>query len=136
MARKMALLICAICVLPVTATPTVRHEWIAILLIGVAAAAHQGFSANLFALSGDLFPRRAVGSVVGIGGMCGAIGGMLFQFAAGRIKDRFHTFLPLFIVAGSAYLVATLLIQCLSPRLQMAKFDAPPPVNSPPEPTA
>ena len=96
----MALLICAVCVLPVTVTPRINNEWIAILLIGVAAAAHQGFSANLFALSGDLFPRRAVGSVVGIGGMCGAIGGMIFQASAGLIVDHFHSYLPLVCRGG------------------------------------
>ncbi len=127
-ARKIALLICAVCVLPVTITPKMGNEWIAILLIGVAAAAHQGFSANLFALSGDLFPRRAVASVVGIGGMFGAIGGMLFQAAAGRIVDHLHSYLPLFVIAGSAYVVAMLIIQILTPRLEMATFadDRPP----------
>jgi len=122
-ARKSALLLCSLCVLPVMVTPDVGNEWIAIFLIGLAAAAHQGFSANLFALTGDLFPRRAVGSVVGLGGMLGGVGGMIFQFSAGRLVDRFHTFLPLFIVAGSAYLVATLIIHLLSPRLEEARFD-------------
>lgn len=122
LARKMALLICALLVLPVMVTPKVDNEWAAIILIGVAAAAHQGFSANLFALSGDLFPRRAVASVVGIGGMFGAIGGMIFQASAGLVKDHFHTYFPLFVVAGSAYLVAVLLIHMLSPRLKTAEF--------------
>jgi ACS family hexuronate transporter-like MFS transporter len=117
--RKTALLICALCVLPVMTTPH-AGKWAATFLIGVAAAAHQGFSANLFALSGDLFPRRAVGSVVGIGGMFGSFCGMLFQSASGRVVDRFHTYLPLFIVAGSAYLLAVLAIQLLAPRLEMA----------------
>jgi MFS transporter, ACS family, hexuronate transporter len=123
LSRKMALLICAICVVPVTITPNINNEWMAIVLIGIAAAAHQGFSANLFALSGDLFPRRAVGSVVGIGGMLGALGGMAFQASAGRIVDHFHTYLPLFVVAGSAYLLAVLIIQILSPRLKPAVFE-------------
>jgi ACS family hexuronate transporter-like MFS transporter len=104
-------------------TPWVSNEWMAILLIGLAAAAHQGFSANLFALSGDLFPKRAVGSVVGLGGMMGGVSGMIFQSSAGRIVDKFHTYLPLFIAAGSAYLLATLVIQILSPRLEQVKFD-------------
>jgi ACS family hexuronate transporter-like MFS transporter len=123
--RKTALLICAVCVLPVTLTPRINNEWIAILLIGLAAAAHQGFSANLFALTGDLFPRRAVGSVVGIGGMFGAIGGMIFQASAGLIVDHYHSYLPLFVVAGSAYLLAIGFIQALSPRLEPARFDDP-----------
>jgi MFS transporter, ACS family, aldohexuronate transporter len=122
-ARKTSLLICALCVVPVTITPKVGSEWFAILLIGVAAAAHQGFSANLFALSGDLFPRRAVGSIVGIGGMFGSIGGMIFQASAGLVVDHLHSYLPLFVVAGSAYLLAVLLIQILAPRLEPATFD-------------
>jgi ACS family hexuronate transporter-like MFS transporter len=123
MARKVAMLICALFVLPVMATPQVKNEWVAIFLIGVAAAAHQGFSANLFALSGDLFPRRAVGSVVGIGGMFGAIAGMLFQAGAGRVVDRFHSYLPLFVTAGGAYLVAIAIIHMLAPRLEPAHFE-------------
>jgi len=121
LSRKTALLICGLCVLPVMMTPH-TNKWNAIFLIGLAAAAHQGFSANLFALSGDLFPRRAVGSVVGIGGMCGSICGMLFQAASGRVVDHFHTYVPLFVVAGSAYLVAVMFIHALSPRLEPARF--------------
>jgi MFS transporter, ACS family, hexuronate transporter len=120
MCRKLALLICAICVVPVTIVSKVPGEWPVVLLIGLAAAAHQGFSANLFALSGDLFPRKAVGSVVGIGGMLGAVGGMLFQWAAGRVVDRWGTYLPLFVYAGLAYLVSITIIQLLSPRLEQA----------------
>jgi ACS family hexuronate transporter-like MFS transporter len=120
--RKFAMLICALCVLPVMATPSVNNKWIAIALIGVAAAAHQGFSANLFALSGDLFPKRAVGSVVGLGGMCGALAGMVFQSAAGRIVER-AGYLPLFIIAGSAYMLAIGIIQALSPRLRSADLE-------------
>src|SRR5262249_32795500 len=71
-ARKTAMLVCALCVVPVSLAPRVDNMWVAVLLIGLAAAAHQGFSANLFTLTSDLFPRRAVSSVVGIGGMAGA----------------------------------------------------------------
>jgi ACS family hexuronate transporter-like MFS transporter len=122
--RKMSLLLCGLCVLPVMFAPSLNREWAVVALIGVAAAAHQGFSANLFALSGDLFPRRVVGSVVGIGGLMGGVAGIIVPLAAGRIVDRFHTYLPLFIFAGSAYLVAVALIQLLSPRLEAAAIDA------------
>jgi len=122
MCRKLALLICAVLVLPVTVATKAPGEWSAVLLIGLAAAAHQGFSANLFALSGDLFPRKAVGSVVGIGGMLGAVGGMLFQWAAGRVVDHW-SYVPLFIYAGTAYVLAIGLIQLLSPRLEQARLD-------------
>src|SRR5262249_55987929 len=72
-ARKTALLVCAVCVVPVSLAPVVSDMWVAVGLIGLAAAAHQGFSANLFTLTSDMFPRRAVGSVVGIGGTAGAV---------------------------------------------------------------
>jgi MFS transporter, ACS family, hexuronate transporter len=120
--RKSALLICALCVLPVMVTPNVNNKWIAVALIGLAAAAHQGFSANLFAVSGDLFPKSAVGSVVGLGGMFGAVGGFTFQWAAGRVVDTWHSYLPLFVTAGAAYITAIGVIQILSPRLKMAEF--------------
>src|SRR5215472_1889760 len=77
LARKTALLLCAVCVVPIIYAYRIESTWGAVLLIGLAAAAHQGFSANLFTLTSDMFPRRAVGSVVGIGGMAGAVGGML-----------------------------------------------------------
>jgi ACS family hexuronate transporter-like MFS transporter len=97
--------------------------WVAVLLISLAAAAHQGFSANLFTLTSDMFPRRAVGSVVGIGGMAGAVGGILMQFASGRLKDLTGSYLTMFIIAGTIYLVAVPLIHALAPRLEPAPVD-------------
>ena len=120
--RKLAMLICGVLVLPVMAAPALHNEWGVVLLIGLAAAAHQGWSANLFALSGDLFPRRAVGSVVGIGGMMGGVAGILLQAASGRIVTHWG-YLPLFVIAGSAYMLAIGVIQILSPRLEVAKVD-------------
>jgi ACS family hexuronate transporter-like MFS transporter len=130
--RKIALLICALCVIPVMATPFLPFKWVAVGLIGLAAAAHQGFSANLFALSGDLFPRQAVGSVVGIGGFFGAVGGMLFQAGAGLIVEKTHNFLILFLIAGCAYLLAVAIIQLLVPRLEPANIDGALPTGSGP----
>ena len=76
-ARKTAMLVCALCIVPVALAPYVSGQWVAVILVGVAAAAHQGFSANIFTLTSDMFPRKAVGSVVGIGGFAGAMGGVL-----------------------------------------------------------
>jgi MFS transporter, ACS family, hexuronate transporter len=118
-ARKTALLACAICVVPVSLAPVVSDPWTAVGLIGLAAAAHQGFSANLFTLTSDMFPRRAVGSIVGIGGMAGAVGGILMQAASGRIKELTGSYLTMFVVAGSVYLFSVLLIHLLAPRLAM-----------------
>ena len=122
-ARKIAMLICALCVVPVVFTTKVG-QWPAILLIGLAAAAHQGWSANLFTLTSDMFPRRAVGSVTGIGGMFGAIGGMVLALIVGEVLKRTGAYDILWVIAGSAYLVALLIIHLLVPKLAQAKIDA------------
>ncbi|HSV15812.1 MAG TPA: MFS transporter [Tepidisphaeraceae bacterium] len=129
--RKTALLICALLVLPVTVLTKFNNEWVAVLLIGLAAAAHQGFSANLFALTGDLFPRRVVGSITGIGGMFGGVASIFLQFSAGRIVDHFG-YLPLLIICGSGYLLAVAVIQLLAPRLEPAEIDGVQPGGSEP----
>jgi ACS family hexuronate transporter-like MFS transporter len=97
-------------------------RWTAVLLISLAAAAHQGFSANLFTLTSDLFPRRAVGSVVGIGGMAGAIGGILMQAASGRIKEATGSYLVMFIIAGLVYFLGLAAVHLLAPKLEKAKI--------------
>ena len=92
--------------------------WVSVAVIGVAAAAHQAFSANLYTLPSDLVPRYAVGSVIGIGGTLGAVGGMVFAKYAGYILDKLGSYTPLFILAGAAYFLALLSIHLLSPRLE------------------
>jgi len=121
-ARKLAMLICALCVVPIVGATNVDNLWVAVLIIGLATAAHQGFSANLYALPADVFPRGAVGSVVGIGGAAGAVGGMIMSQYAGWVLDRLGTYTPIFIVAGSAYLIALLLIHLLSPQLARVRI--------------
>ncbi len=116
-ARKTAMLICAVSVVPVVFAANASNVWVAVLLVGLAAAAHQGWSANLFTTSSDMFPRKAVGSVVGIGGMAGAVGGMLIATLVGYILQWTGSYVPIFIIAGSAYLIALLVIQLLAPKL-------------------
>jgi ACS family hexuronate transporter-like MFS transporter len=123
-ARKTAMLICALAVVPIMFAAKASHLWVAVALVSLAAAAHQGWSANIFTLVSDMFPRRAVGSVVGIGGMTGAIGGMLIQTAVGLILNYTGSYVPIFIIAGSAYLVALLVIHLLTPRLDPVNIDA------------
>jgi ACS family hexuronate transporter-like MFS transporter len=118
--RKVTMLICALCVTPIVFAARVENLWSAVLLIGLAAAAHQGFSANLFTLTSDMFPSRAVGSVVGIGGMGGAIGGMLIAKLVGHVLQWTGSYMVPFLIAGSAYLVALGVIQILTPRLEPA----------------
>lgn len=119
-ARKTAMLICAICVTAVVFVPAAAGNlWLTVGLISVAAASHQGWSANLFTIASDCFPRSAIASVVGLGGLGGAIGGMLAQPAIGRWLDFSHEkYAPLFWAAGSAYLFALLVIHLLLPRFE------------------
>ena len=122
-ARKTAMLICAVAVVPVVFAAKASNVWMAVLLVGLAAAAHQGWSANLFTTTSDMFPRRAIGSVVGIGGMAGAIGGMLISKIVGYILQWSGSYVPIFIIAGSAYLAAWLVIQFLVPKLEPAPVE-------------
>jgi ACS family hexuronate transporter-like MFS transporter len=117
-ARKTAMLICAMVVLPVVFAAKMQSLWGAILVISLAAAAHQGWSANLFTLVSDLFPRNAVASVVGIGSFGGAIGGALIATLTGFLLQLTDSYVPIFFIAGFIYLVALLVIHSLTPRLQ------------------
>ncbi len=123
-ARKATMLISAIAVLPVCFAQSIDNLWLAVLVIGVATAAHQAFSANLYTLPSDLFPRAAVGSVIGIGGTVGAVGGMLMSFYAGEVLERIGSYAPLFAVAGAAYFLALLSVHLLSPRLARVSVEA------------
>jgi ACS family hexuronate transporter-like MFS transporter len=118
--RKMAMLITAICVLPVVFVPHMSqlfpaNAWPATLLIALAAAAHQGWSANLFSTPADMFPSTAVSTVVGIGGAAGALGGAAFTWIVKR-NLSLHQLL-VFSMAAGAYVVALLCFQILVPRL-------------------
>jgi ACS family hexuronate transporter-like MFS transporter len=122
--RKLAMLFCALCVMPVIVAATTPHLWTAVFLIGLACGAHQGWSANVYTLSSDMFPRRAVGSVVGIGGAAGGIGGFIMANYVGTVLNKNSSnYLPIFIVAGSIYLVALLIIHAMAPRLEPAQLD-------------
>jgi len=121
--RKTAMLICAIAVVPIVFASQVKDLWLAVSLIGLAAAAHQGWSANLFTTVSDMFPRRVVASVVGIGGMAGAVGGMLIAKIVGYILQWTGSYLLIFIMAGSMYLAALLILHLLVPKLQPASVE-------------
>ncbi|HTY57573.1 MAG TPA: MFS transporter [Bacteroidota bacterium] len=121
-ARKTVMLICALLIVPIVFAGNVANLWVAVALIGVAAAAHQGWSANLFTTASDMFPRKAVGSVVGLGGMAGAVGGMLLATSAGFLLEWTGSYMALFIISGSVYLVALFLINLLVPDLEPARI--------------
>jgi ACS family hexuronate transporter-like MFS transporter len=120
-ARKTTMLICALAVVPIAFASEVSNLWAAVALISVAAAAHQGWSANIFTTASDMFPRRAVGSVVGFGGMAGAIGGMLIATATGYILQFTGSYHAVFVLAGIAYLIALAVIHALAPKLAQAE---------------
>jgi len=121
-ARKAAMLVCALCVVPVVFAASGVSKWTAVLIISLAAAAHQGWSANLFTLASDMFPRRAVGSIVGIGGMAGAVGGMFIAMLVGAILQATGNYLLIFVIAGFAYLAALTIIHLFAPKLEPAKL--------------
>lgn len=121
-ARKTVMLVCALSVVPVAFATSTSHAWVAVALISIAAAAHQAFSANLFTLPSDMFPSAAVGSVVGIGGAAGSVGGFVIANTVGHVLQRTGSYQIPLAIAATAYLVAVLLIHVLSPRLAPAQM--------------
>lgn len=121
-ARKTGMFIFALCVLPIL-TVTKMGDWAAVLIIGLAGSAHQAWSANLYTTVSDMFPKRAVASVIGLGGMAGSLGGMLFPILSGRLLDHFSAnptagYAILFMFCGSAYLLAFAIHHMLAPKFE------------------
>jgi ACS family hexuronate transporter-like MFS transporter len=123
-ARLSAMLFCACLVIPIFTATSVKSVWTAIALISLAAGAHQGWSANLFTTTSDMFPRNAVGSVVGIGGMVGSVGSAIFSFFAGHVLQLTHSYTSLFGIAASAYVIALIALCALAPGLKRVELPA------------
>lgn len=130
-ARKTAMFAFAVCVLPVVTAQALGsiNPWLAIMIIGVAASAHQAWSANLFTLTSDMFPKKAIASVVGIGGMAGAIGGILLAKVAGLLLDHYKAldsietgYYIMFIFCGVAYMLAWVVMHFLAPKMERVKM--------------
>ncbi|MBK8564583.1 MAG: MFS transporter [Saprospiraceae bacterium] len=119
-ARKLTMLLCALCVVPIFTAATTNNIWLAVGLISLAAAAHQGWSANAYTLASDLFPQKAIGSVVGIAGMFGSLGGVILAAVSGLVISRVG-YEPLFVWAASAYLVGLLAVHLLAGRYEQAR---------------
>jgi len=117
-ARFAAMLTMALAVLPIFFVGQLSNEWASVGLLGLATAAHQGWSANLYTTVSDMFPREAVGAVVGIGGMMGSVGGVLFSWTVGSLLSQTHSYALLFAMSASAYLVALAVFRLLAPRLE------------------
>lgn len=122
--RKTALLICALAVTPIMVASSTHHLWLAVCVVAIAAGAHQGWSANMYTLASDMFPKSAVGSVVGFGSMAGAIGAMFAAKAVGYILQWTGSYVLIFLIAGSAYLVAFLLVQVLAPTIAPVSIES------------
>ena len=123
-ARKATMLAMALLIVPTTLVSRAPSMWAAVLIVGVAAAAHQAWSANVYTLASDMFPKSAVGSVVGIGAFAGAMGGVLFQRVTGRVlQANGSDYGPIFVVCGLAYVTAWAIIHLLAPRLEPARLE-------------
>jgi ACS family hexuronate transporter-like MFS transporter len=121
--RKTAMLVCSLAVVPIIFASRRSDIYVAVALVTLAAAAHQGWMANVFTLPSDTFPRRAVGSVVGLGSSAGACGGMLLAKYVGYILQWTGSYLSVFLVAGSAYLVALAIVHVLLPNYESANIE-------------
>ncbi|MBS1668353.1 MAG: MFS transporter [Bacteroidetes bacterium] len=123
--RKVAMLFFALCVVPIMTARGATNMWVAVALISLAAAAHQAWSANIYTVASDLFPKKAISSVVGIGGMAGSVGGILFPLLVGNILEHFKEagdknagYNLIFLICGSAYLIAWVIMHFLVPKMK------------------
>jgi ACS family hexuronate transporter-like MFS transporter len=114
--------ICGVCVVPIVFAANTTNLWFAVALISLAAAAHQGWSANVYTLVSDTFPKQAVGSVIGFGGMLGAVGGMLIAKLTAYILEVTGTYVVVFLIAGSTYLVCLAIVHLINPRHEPAQL--------------
>ena len=120
--RKTAMFICALAVTPIMLAARTSNAWFAVCLVAVAAGAHQGWSANIYTLASDMFPRGAVASVVGFGTLLGTVSGMFISKMVGYILQKTGSYVPIFVLAGTAYLVALAFVQVLAPKLERAEL--------------
>jgi ACS family hexuronate transporter-like MFS transporter len=130
--RKTAMFIFAVCVVPIMTARYATNIWQAVALISLAAAAHQAWSANIYTTASDVFPKKALSSVIGIGGMAGSIGGILFPAFVGWLLDRYKlagdingAYNIIFLIAGSAYLLAWAIMHFFTPRMEVVNLDEP-----------
>lgn len=123
-ARMFAMFVCACLILPIFMSSRVSSLWSAVAILSLATAAHQGWSANLFTTASDMFPRSSVGAVVGIGGMAGSAGAVLFSLTTGWVLQSYHSYTPLFSVAATSYLIGLLFLHLLAPGLKKADVRA------------
>ena len=119
-ARKTTLLAAALCALPLVSVASIDNTLVVVALIGLGTAGHQAFSSNIFAMISDLYPRRAIATVAGMGGLAGSIGGILIAQATGWTLELTGSYVPIVIYAGLGYLIALAVIHLLVPRMDPA----------------
>jgi ACS family hexuronate transporter-like MFS transporter len=119
-ARKTTLFLAALCALPLVSVASIGNTGVVVLLIGLGTAGHQAFSSNIFAMISDLYPRRAVATVAGMGGAAGAVGGILIAQATGWTLQLAGSYVPIVLYAGIAYLLAFAVIHLLVPKMEPA----------------
>jgi ACS family hexuronate transporter-like MFS transporter len=124
-ARKTAMLTFALTVTPIVFAARVSSLWGAVAILSIACASHQAWSANMFTVGSDMFPRRAVASIVGMGTCVGGITGMFIATFTGLVLQITGSYLPMFILVGCIYLLALLILQLLAPKLEPAGIDLP-----------
>ncbi len=122
-ARRLAMLACALCVLPILTVGSIHSLWQVVAVISLAGAAHQGWSANIYTVASDVFPRAAVASVIGIAGFGGAIGGMITAYVVGLVLETYHSYSGIFIVASLAYITALAILQLMIPPSEQVHFE-------------
>jgi MFS transporter, ACS family, hexuronate transporter len=128
-ARLSTMLVCACLILPILLSSRVSSIWSAVAILSLATGAHQGWSANLFTTASDMFPRSSVGAVVGIGGMAGSAGAVLFSLITGWVLESYHSYTPLFSIAAASYLLGLLFLRTIAPGLQRVDVPVSPGAN-------
>ncbi|MFC2126096.1 MFS transporter [Bacteroidota bacterium] len=121
--RKTSILICALIVLPIVVAPEINNLWIVTGLIALATAAHQGWASNIFTIVSDIFPKKAVATVVGLSGFTGAIGGAMAASIIGWVLEFTNSYFIILSIAGFSYLLALLILKMMIPKIEPIKLE-------------
>jgi MFS transporter, ACS family, hexuronate transporter len=121
--RKTAVLICALLVLPLLLVSQISHLWIVVAIVGFAAAAHQGWASNIYTIVSDIYPKNTVGTVIGLSGFSGAVGGALSASFVGLVLNLTESYTPIFVIASSMYLLAWLVLKIGIPQIEELRID-------------